>query len=382
MTQPIPDPHKACYLDSEAELRQAASQWQGSPCLAVDTEFERSRTFYPRPALVQVSDGTQIWLVDPLALDDLTPLARVLEDPAITKIVHACGEDLETIDRLLGTTPWPLFDTQVAAALAGHGFSAGYARLVLAVFGTEIPKDQTRSDWLKRPLTASQLRYAALDVAYLLPLYHALHASIRAAGREAWLQEEMDRMVRAHRAPFDPHTAYLRVRGAARLEGRALAVLQALCAWREDEARRRDLPRNFIVKDPVLLEMARLQPATAAALDGIEGLHPGERRRNGRRLIDLIAEAAAQPASEWPGPLDGQVDLRPHSRTLSRLKRVVRETATRLEIPPELIAQSRVLERLLRTSIRDGRRELPPELEGWRREVVGDALLAALDAGG
>lgn len=365
-------------VDTDAALAALCVQWTELPALGLDTEFERSRTYYPHPALLQVGDGHTAYLIDPLAITDLSPLRAVLGAPGVTKVLHGCSEDAEVFRRLGAAAPRPLFDTQLAAAFAGYGYALGYARLVEALLGAGLPKDETRSDWLQRPLTESQRNYAALDVAYLLPLYRILAARLTAAGRRSWLEEEVERALTRSRLDSNPDTAYHHIAQAHLLGRRGLAVLRALAAWRERAARQRDRPRNFIVRDATLLAMAQHPPTTLQGLHELDGLHPRELARSGTAMLRAIHAGLALPDAELPPPLPDPNELRPHAALVRRLRQTVRERAHELGLPPELVAARRTIESLVRHVKLAGNTALTPELGGWRRGVIGEPLLDLL----
>ncbi len=364
-------------LDSAAALAAAARRWLAAPAVALDTEFVRERTFFPRLGLIQVADGEAAYLLDPFEVRDLAPLGEVCRAAGTLKVVHSASEDIEVFYRALGTVPQPLFDTQVAAGLAGIGASVSYQRLVAALLAIELPKGETRTDWLARPLSAAQLAYAAEDVACLLPVYRRLRQELEALGRLDWALEDSAGLLDTSRLEVDPELAYRRVRGAGRLDRRRLGVLRALAAWREREARRRDLPRGFVLRDEALLELATRQPAAAEDLRGVPGIEPQQAVREGGAWLQQIRDAMALdeaelPPEPWRPPGTAAVRELEH-----RLRAVVREHAAALALPPELLAPRRALDAVLRSALTDPEPRLPRDLGGWRRQVVGEALLAA-----
>lgn len=344
----------------------------------MDTEFVRTRTFYARLGLIQVADPDGVWLVDTVAIEDLAAFSPLLEEPGLERVLHSCGEDLGIFLQRFGRLPCKVFDTQVAAALVGLGFSLGYQALVEEVLGIRLEKEETRSDWTARPLSASQLRYAARDVVYLPALHDHLLARLRELEREGWAREEFDALLDRSRYEVEPRDAWRRVKGARSLDRRGLGVLQALCAWREREAQRRDRARPFVVRDTALLAIARRRPSTPRQLREIRELPPNERRRHGHRLLELVREALSRPVARLPEQapraprVEGSADL------VRGLQELVARRARELRVAPELLAQKRVLEKLVRQVT--GRREdrLPPELGGWRREAIGEPALRFL----
>jgi ribonuclease D len=265
-----------------------------------------------------------------------------------------------------------MFDTQVAAAFLGYGFSKGYAKLVQAALELELDKHETRSDWLQRPLTASQCRYAAEDVYFLIKIYDKLSRKLEQNGRMAWFMEDMSQLVSDARLSPDVDNYYLRIKGAWRLNGNELALLQAMATWREEEARKSNKPRGRIVHDTSLLELARQKPANRHGLSAIEGMKPQSIRRYGETLLDLIDEhtASNRALAELPAPLD-----REQRQLLSNYREKIEVKSESLDIAPELLARKKELELLVRSQC-GGEAMLPPALAmGWRFDVIGKELL-------
>ncbi len=354
------------HLRSSRELAEAAADWRAAPLLALDTEFVRETTFYPIPGLIQIGDGQRQFLLDPLAIDDWSPLRAVIDD-ARPKVLHSPSEDLELFHQLIGAAPAPLYDTQVGAALAGWGFGLGYQALVQQQLGLAVGKEHTRSNWLARPLSAEQCHYAALDVALLPPLFERIGERLSALGRLDWWREEGERALATASETLPPERYYRKLGGGWKLRGEQLAALRAFCAWREVEARVRNVPRGHIVKDVDLLELARLLPRNNAELGRV--LTPPKVRSEGPELLKLVVEACDEAPAEWPEPLPAPLP-REWGARLQALRDAVSTRAAALELPPELLVRRRDLEELLRSGT------LPAHLaEGWRRAVIGDELL-------
>jgi len=345
-----------------------------APAVAVDTEFMRRNTFYPQVALLQLCFEDHAWLVDPLALADPGPLAGLFENPAVTKVLHSASEDLEVFDRWLGALPQPLFDTQRAAGLLDQGFGLGYRGLVEQAFGVTLDKGETRSDWLRRPLSAAQCAYAALDVAYLLPLYEQLRAAAEASGKLPWILEE-GAVACAGAGSRNP-AYHLRVKSAWKLDRRQLAALERLCAWREEEAANRDKPRSWIVDDKTCLAIAQAMPTTPATLAAAGDIPPAVRRRRGDALLGCIAAARELPEEALPAPLPPPL-ASAERKLLRALKARVRAIAEREAVAPEMLLAGRDLELLLRQARGETIVE-PPAWQGWRGPRVVEPLRAAL----
>lgn len=350
------------------QLAEYGRRWRDCPLLALDTEFVRETTFYPIPGLVQIGDGEREYLVDPLSVDDWSPLRELFAAP-VAKVLHSCGEDLELCNRLLDAVPTPLFDTQIGAALAGLGFSLSYQALVQTCLGIAVEKEHTRSDWVARPLSAAQRHYAALDVAYLPELYRQLAERLSALGRFEWWREEGERLAAASREPADPQAYYLKLGAGWRLRGAQLVALQRLCVWREAEARGRNVPRGRILKDAQCIELARCLPRNAAALAAVPELAPQQVRREGNTLLAIVEAARDTPPELWPRPVPAPLP-RERAGSLQRLRQLAAARAAELNVPAELLARKRDCESVLRSG------ELPEGLTGWRRAVIGDDLVA------
>ncbi|HSU82500.1 MAG TPA: ribonuclease D [Thermoanaerobaculia bacterium] len=368
------DPRSYTPIRTDAALAAAAEGWAQAPVLGLDTEFVRTNTFYHRLGLIQISDGAVSWLVDPLAARDLSPLAAVFRSPGV-KVLHSASEDIEVFYRALGVLPEPLFDTQIAGALAGAGAFLSYQKLVAAYLGVELAKEETRTDWLARPLSPGQLAYAAEDVAYLVPLYERLTADLESLGRLDWVLEDSAALLDTSRFQEDDESAYLRIKGAGRLDRRQLGALQTLSSWREKEARRRDLPRNFVLKEGLLLDLAVRRPREERDLKRLPSFDARQAARDGATWLQLLAQAAERPESELPPRISGK-PFSPAAREVeTRLRDKVRERAAELNVPPEILAPRRALDALLRLNLGKPDPRLPHELEGWRRRAIGEDLL-------
>ena len=370
---PSPDAVEPVWIDSQDSLRRHCSLWSRAEALAIDTEFVRTRTFFPRLGLIQVSDGEEHALIDPLAIPDLDPLENLLQDSGIPKVLHSCGEDLEVFHHRFGTVPQPIFDTQIGAAFATVGNSLGYSRLVQEFFSVELPKEETRSNWLKRPLTDGQMLYAALDVTYLLPLYQRLSTRLEELGRSDWMAQEIEQLSAPGRYLPDPDTAFLKLAHPA-MSRPELAALQALAAWREIEARKRDLPRNFVLPKNALTEIARKRPKSAAQLEKLGILKHHELRRFADPLVRILQRTAKLSDEEMPSSLQRPRDLSAHKPQVDRFRKALAKRAEQLGLAPELIANRKMVERIWRRRL-DGKTPTVPEaMTPWRQEILREVL--------
>jgi ribonuclease D len=359
-------------LTSGQALAEAAEHWSHCEVLGIDTEFVRERTYRAALGLVQISDGESAWLVDPLAEVSLELLRRLLTDPAVVKVLHSGSEDLEVLLHTIDVVPDPLVDTQVACALLGQPMQMAYHGTCKWLFDVEIDKEQTRSNWCRRPLTERQLHYAAMDVVLLPEIYRELRRRLEELGRWPWLQEEVGRMQRTAETDIDPAMAYLRFAGAGRLDDASLAALRALARWREETAIRLDRARGFVIPDAVLMQMARTRPGDRRALRSIEGIHPNALKRHEQPLLDVI-RSDARDQSDLARPYAFSDAQR---RLLKRLKSRVTAKSAELGVDPALLASRRELENLLRSQALG--EPVPERFTGWRKAVITDDLLAEI----
>jgi ribonuclease D len=362
------------YIDTPEQLAQLCQRLEPSPWLALDTEFIREQTYLPELCLVQLATPDLAACIDPLRIDDLEPLRALLFREKITKVFHAARQDLEIFLHLWGDIPKPVFDTQLAATLAGLGDQVGYAAAVQKVVGRELDKAQTRTDWGKRPLRQEQIRYALNDVIFLGELYLALREQLLAAGRLDWLAADLHRLCEPASYGVEPSSQWKRVKGYHALRGVRLAVLQALAAWREQQARELNRPRRWIVKDEPLLDLARLMPSDHTHMHRIRGLDKGAVKRWGGHWLALIREARAMSPQDWPRVEKGAFRATPEQdAVVDMLMAVVRVRGNETDISAGTLASRQQLLQLVQ-----GQRQLEV-LEGWRLGVVGQALLDVLD---
>jgi ribonuclease D len=357
------------FIATAAALEELAAHLAAEPRVGLDTEFLRERTYRAQLCLVQVSSRSLAACVDPLSLSDLAPLARVLVAPGVVKVMHASRQDLEVLLPFAGLTG-PVFDTQIAASLAGLPAQVGYAELVRRLLGRELPKSHTRTDWSRRPLSPEQLTYALDDVNYLLPLADHLQDTLGRLGRLAWLQEELAELADPGTLSVDPEQAWQRLKGLRDLDAGRMRLARSLAAWRERAAIEHNRPRGWILEETVLREIVLQVPRTEATLEAIPDMSPGLVKRRGAELLALIA-AAEIPVPPPPLPERGRPDPL-KTALIKKLAGVTQAVATELALAPEVLATRRDLEQLA-----DGARE-GAVLRGWRRSLLGERLLAAL----
>ncbi len=365
------------WVDSDSALADLCGRWQQQAAIAVDTEFMRTSTFYPIAGLIQIGDGYNTYLIDPLAINDFAPLAQLMGDPAVVKVMHACSEDMEVFARLLGSCPTPVFDTQIAAAYTGAGLSLGYAALLEAMLGVVLDKGETRSDWLQRPLSVSQKTYAALDVAHLLVIYGKLLTRLKTLERLEWVLNDCAELQDNYLANQSAERFFLRIKNAWRLSVPELSVLKCLSLWREQTAREQDLPRNRVLKEAVLFAVAKAKPKHMAQLAAVEGMPAGIVREHGAHILQLVTDGLADTdkTERLPGPLPKSLgDL------LKDLKHIVQQTAEGLGLPASLLVSKKDYDYLMQALQTGTAVSLPPRLRQWRKALVGNALLDCIDA--
>jgi len=371
-TPPLPADARPLELVTDpASLATACAALRRSARVALDTEFMRERTYHAQLCLVQLADAERIVVVDPLACGALGPLHELLADGAVLKVLHSGRQDLEIFAQQMGAVPAPLFDTQIAASLLGLGDQIGYANLVQRLVGVALEKTHTRIDWSVRPLPAGAIDYAADDVRYLLAVHDALRAELDKRERLEWLDAEFAQLARLDSYRTDPADAWRKVRGAQRLTEPQRARLAALAAWRERTALSVDRPRGWVLKDDVLIDIARRNPADEGELAQLRDMPPAVVKRRGAELLAALASAAAADA---PAPEPARPRLTPEQDGLvDLLAALTRKRAAEHGVAAANLATRKELERLVL-----GERELEV-LAGWKRATVGEALLAALD---
>ncbi len=360
------------YIDTIEKLHDLCAQLQGSEWLALDTEFMREKTYYPKLCLLQVGTPDLTACIDPLALPDLGPLLDLIYDPAITKVMHAGGQDMEIFYHLRGDVPKPIFDTQIAAPLLGHPEQAAYARLVEDILSVHLKKTHTRADWSHRPLSPAQIEYAADDVIYLCRLYAHLRQKLDERGRLEWLRDDFDSLTDADRYQNPPAQAWKRVKAARKLRAAPLAILQALAEWREQLVQQEDIPRGWLIKDDVLADIARQGPANMAELGRIRGLHERTVKQRGDSILQIIKQHGNSKPQAMPDYVKSAKPTVEQEAIVDLLNAVVHLRAAQQQLNPAQLASHKDLQRLVL-----GEKEIRI-LQGWRRQLIGDELQAVL----
>ncbi|WP_284776649.1 ribonuclease D [Agrobacterium sp. lyk4-40-TYG-31] len=359
-------------IDTTAALAEACKELAKSEFITIDTEFLRETTFWPQLCLVQMASPTLEVLVDPLAKDiDLTPLFELMADTSVIKVFHAARQDIEIVHHLGGLIPHPIFDTQVAAMVCGFGDSISYDQLVQRIKNVQIDKSSRFTDWSRRPLTEKQLDYALADVTHLRDVYLALKAQLERDGRSSWLKEEMDILESVDTYDMHPDDAWLRLKSRLR-KPTELAILKFVAAWREREARSRNVPRSRVLKDDAIFEIAQQQPKDADALSRLRTIPKGwERSSSGTAIIETVNAALALPKGDMPHAPRQSHSPEGSGAAVELLKVLLKLTADKHGVAAKVIANSEDLDKIAS----EGEKAEVAALSGWRRDLFGEPAL-------
>ena len=366
---------KGHLVTDPGELRAVVARMRKCGKIGFDTEFVGERSYFPRLCLIQLGTEQEVVAVDPLSIEDLSPLGDLLFDPSVLKIVHAGRQDMQIVYQRMGRAPTPVFDVQIAASVLGFSVQSAYASLVREFLGVDLKKGHSYSDWSTRPLSASQLMYALDDVRYLPALHDLMAARLEKEGRMPWIERDMASLSSSASYELIPEEKYRKLKGWTTLNGRSLAVLRGLIAWREREAMRRDVPRRRVLADESALAIARSRPANEESLRRVRGLEWKAGGASSMAVLEVVREALALPDDQLPETASS----RPHINgeracVVSLLSALLRCQARVHKVAPELFACADDLERL---SV--GERDDIPALEGWRFDLLGKKLLELLE---
>ncbi len=372
---------KPVIIDRQGELEALIGRLREAGSFAYDSEFIGEMSYVPRLCLVQIGTTTEIALVDPLADLDLTPLWELLADPQVRKIVHAGGQDMEPVARLLGRPAENVIDTQIASGFARLPYPISLQRLVLQLMGIKLGKGLTFTHWDQRPLTGPQTRYAADDVRFLPAVWNELEPTIRAAGTMDWVQEECRAMCQSIPYQFDPEVSFLRIRGCATLDARQLGILRELAIWRDAAARKADLPPRTYLRDDILIEMTRQAPGNEEKLLKIKGLPRPIRVAHTEAILQAIREGAQKPVTK-PLEMRKTEELPRQQFQTDAIHALAQTLCLGRGVDPQLAITrsdtSELLTRLRRNESADDLRIMT----GWRRELVGQAIADLYTRGG
>ena len=362
------------YIDSESLLSAACEASAESSFLAIDTEFERTNTYFAHPALIQFYAGGTIYLLDPLAIEDLSPFSTLIHSDSSYIIMHAASEDLGLLKQMTDRPLLNLFDTQIAAGFCGFDNSLGYHRLVDELLNIQINKDQTRSNWLRRPLLPEQLKYAALDVYHLPDMHDWLFDRLKSLGRHDWFREDMQMFIQQVDVS-EVERDFLKLSKNLPDDPQLRSRLMHLCEWRDGTARERNIPRRQLLEDATMLAITGHSPLNLESLERLhEQLQPA-RKVKSSDLDSICNYLASTPQRDLPPPVQGLKDYR---KNLKSMQDVVRSCATRLQLPPAVLASKRMLESCIAHVHIAQDQDLPKEFCGWRREFLATPLLECL----
>jgi len=358
-------------IATTAELAAACERFARNPFVSVDTEFLRETTFWPKLCVVQMASPDEAVVVDALAPEiDLQPLFRLMADERVAKVFHAARQDIEIFWNLAKLVPAPLFDTQVAAMVLGHGDSISYDQLVQRITGDQIDKSSRFTDWSRRPLSPAQVHYAVSDVTHLVTVYQKLKADLERSSRTDWVDEEMKVLTSPQTYMQEPEHAWERLKSRVR-KPKDLAVLIEVAAWREREAQARDVPRQRVLKDEAVAEIAMQQPKTPDALANMRFLSRGfERSKTAEAILAAVAAGLARDPKTLPRLQRPRSLSNGASATVELLKVLLRMSAERHGVAAKVLATTDDLEKIAADDDAD-----VPALKGWRRELFGEQAL-------
>ncbi|MEC7674478.1 MAG: ribonuclease D [Pseudomonadota bacterium] len=364
-------------IATTAALEKFCAEAMTARYVTVDTEFMRENTYYPKLCLLQIASADDAVLVDPLADGiDLAPVFALMAAPQVLKVFHAARQDIEIFVHLSGAVPAPIFDTQIAGMVCGFGDAISYDRLVKSVVGVEIDKSSRFTDWARRPLGDRQLTYALSDVTHLRLVFEALEERLRANGREPWLADEMAVLTDPATYVVAPEDAWRRLK-LRNPKPRTLAVLRELAALRENEARRRDLPRNRVLRDEVLTEIAASVPSTPEELARARSISDNVAKgKLGQGILEAVRRGANSDRNSWPRPPAATPPRRGREPVVELLRVLLKLKAEEHGVAQKLIANMADLDLIADDDDAD-----VPALSGWRREIFGDAAIALKHGG-
>ncbi|ERF77306.1 ribonuclease D [Gallibacterium anatis] len=363
-------------IQQDAQLKQLCEQARHYSVVALDTEFERVRSYYAKLGLIQLYFGADVALIDPLTITDWQPFIALLADANVLKILHASGEDIEIFHQQFQQIPTPMLDTQIMANFLGFPQSAGFALLAQHYLQVELDKKASRTDWLKRPLSERQLNYAAADVYYLLPIYQKMAVAMASSEWKTAIQQECELFAQKRCRQTSPEKAYLDIGNAWRLNRKALNNLKFLAKWRFQEGIKRNIALNFIVSSEGLVQMAIHEPVHTAQLLDL-GLHPMEIKRYGKKLLLLLEQAKRVPPEQYPDLIEN-ISERPHYKKYLNLLHKELKAMLQNKVPLQLVASKKALHQFLKWYwLGQSKQKLPDLLCGWRA-VYGEKLLHSL----
>ena len=376
-------------IEDFTSLQALCLQYSKANVLAIDTEFVRTRTLYAKLGLLQVFDGEVLALIDPKAIDDLSPFWQLLRDEKIVKVLHACSEDLEVFLTSGDCRPVNVIDSQIMMSFLGHGLSMGYAAMVEHFLDIKLDKSESRTDWTKRPLTLKQLTYASADVEYLWVIYPNLVSLIKQAGWFDYAQIETQRLIDKKFTAIDENQLYRQVKLAWQLNPKQLNILQHLTKWRYQQAQKLDLPLGYVAKEPTLIALAAKNPSNLAAMSKLDGADVMDIRYKGKAMLAILALANQDSESTYPKPLQRLDEYPSYKENFKKVKAFINKVSENQALAIENVASKKQINQFLtwyfdlneakKLSINTG--VYPDILTDWRQPLLGESLLVFADNG-
>jgi ribonuclease D len=380
-------------IEDEISLQKLCQQYNNAEILAIDTEFVRTRTLYPKLGLLQIFDGKQLALIDPVAINDLSPFWQLMTNENIVKVLHACSEDLEVFLTSANCKPVNLIDSQIVMSFLGHGLSMGYAAMVEHFTGIELDKSESRTDWMKRPLTQKQLDYASADVDYLFQLYPKFITEIEQAGQLDYAKQETQLLIERKFTPIGEDNLYCQMKLACRLNSKQLNTLKHLVRWRFQQAKKRDLPIGFVAKDHTLMAIAQHNPQTIEAMNRVKGAELLDIRHKGKTMLTIVKLALETDESDYPKTIARLDEYPGYKQLFKTVKAFIVVIAEKNGLAIENLASKKQINQFLtwHFNVNDVRALASDSLiktsipnvdilTGWRNELFGQTLQAFADS--
>lgn len=367
-------------IEEQNSLNQLCEQLSKAEVLAIDTEFVRTRTLYAKLGLLQVFDGKNLALIDPLSIDDLSPFWQLLTNENIVKVLHACSEDLEVFLTAGNCKPVNLIDSQIMMSFLGHGLSLGYAAMVEHYTNIELDKSESRTDWTKRPLTEKQLAYASADVDHLFFIYPKLLAEVTEVGFLTFAQQETQHMIDKKFTPIKDDELYLNIKMNWRLNPKQLNTLKYLASWRFQQAKKRDLPIGFVAKDHTLMAVAQHNPDSLSVMENIDGVEMLDVRHKGKAMLAVLQQANQVDVIDYPQKIHRLDEYPGYKQIFKNVKSFLVNAAKDNGMSIENVASKKQINNFLTWQFNlNGARDSEIKVEllsDWRDELFGTQLLA------
>ncbi len=371
---------KISFVQDQSALIELCSELAQSKVVAIDTEFVRTRTLYPKLGLLQVNNGEHLALIDPISVDNLSPFWQLLANADICKVLHACSEDLEVFLTVAQCKPVNLIDTQIMMSFLGHGLSMGYAAMIQHFTQVVLDKSESRTDWMQRPLTERQLSYARADVAYLFQVYPQVCTELKQSGWLEAARQETQLLIERKFTPIDETKLFQNVKMNWRLNPKQLNRLKYLAVWRYRKAQERDNPIGFIAKDPTLIALATHNPTSVGAMTKLSGVDTLDIRYQGRAMLTVLKHAETIVSGEYPDKIVRLDEYPGYKQIFKKVKNFISTIAEEVQLGVENLASKRQINQFLKWHFRLAQAESSKEsidvLQGWRLELFGEKLLA------